>query len=98
MAAAALGSIVRWVLALGAGYLVKAGIWSGAEAETYVTAAALALLSLGWSLWNHYRARLKLLTALALPFPATEQTVERVVAAGEGVPTVTTPPDTVPKL
>ena len=47
---AALGAILRWGLAFLAGYLVKIGIWTGTEADTYVTAGALAVLALAWSL------------------------------------------------
>lgn len=69
---AALGSILRWALVFLAGYLVKAGIWSGAEAETYVTAAVLGLLGLGWSLWQKYKSRIKFLAALNAPKGTTE--------------------------
>src|SRR6187551_100233 len=44
---AALGSIVRFALAALFGYVVKAGIWSASEAETYVGAGTLAVLGLG---------------------------------------------------
>lgn len=53
---AALGSIIRWGLALGAGYLVRAGVWAEADAKTYVFAASMAVLSLGWSLWQKWKA------------------------------------------
>lgn len=62
--AAALGSILRWWLAILAGYLVKAGVWTSSESDTYVAAAVLGLLALGWSLWQKYRARIKFLAAL----------------------------------
>lgn len=74
---AALGSILRWLLVFLAGYLVKAGIWSGAEAETYVTAAVLGLLGLGWSLWQKYKARISFLAALNAPKGTTEADLDR---------------------
>lgn len=62
--AQALGSIIRWALAFLAGTLVQAGIWTKDDAESYIAAAALAILGLGWSLWLHYRDRIKFLNAL----------------------------------
>lgn len=72
MLSAALGAILRWALALLAGYLVKAGIWSGSEADTYVGAAVLALLALGWSFWQKYKSRINFLAALNAPKGTTE--------------------------
>lgn len=61
---AALGSILRWALAFLAGYLVNAGIWTSDESSQYVGAAALAILTLAWSLWQKYKSRIKFLAAL----------------------------------
>ena len=94
---AALGSILRWALALLAGYLVKAGIWTGSAAETYVAAATLALLALGWSLWQKYHSRIRFLTALAMPLGATENDVKYQVATG-ATPALNTGADAVPKV
>ncbi len=55
MLQAALGSILRWGLALLAGHLVKAGVWTSADAQVYVAAGALALISLGWSLFEKWK-------------------------------------------
>lgn len=96
LAQVALGSVLRWALAIGAGYLVQAKIWTDSEAATYVTAAALAILSLGWSMWQKYTSRRKLVVALTLP-PTTEQVVELTIASGVALPAVTTPKDRVPK-
>jgi hypothetical protein len=60
----ALGSIIRWGLAFLAGYLIEAGIWTKDDAESYIAAAALAIIGLGWSLWLKYRDRIKFLNAL----------------------------------
>jgi len=83
---AALGSILRWALALGAGYLVERGVWSEGEATTYVGATVLALLSLLWSLWAKYHDRIKFLTALDMHAGATEADVKAVIADGMGTP------------
>lgn len=84
----ALGSILRWLLAFGAGYLVRHGVWSQGAADGYVTAAAtaiaMALVSIGWSLWQKYSARIKLLTALSLPAGSSIEQVQQRVDAGMG--------------
>lgn len=93
----ALASILRWGLALFAGYLVKAGIWSSTDAQTYVGAGALAILALAWSLWQKYGSRLKLVTAMAAPRPVTEHQVEAMIANPAITnPSVNTGKDTVP--
>lgn len=92
----ALGSILRWLLALGAGYLVKAGIWTGSAAQTYVAAGAIGVLTLGWSLWQKYKGRVKFLTALTMAPGATENDVNAHISAGKASPVVTTPTDTIP--
>lgn len=76
MLSAALGAILRWGLAILAGYLVKAGIWSGTEAETYVAAAVLGILGLGWSLFQKYKSRIKFLAALNAPQGTTEANLD----------------------
>lgn len=93
---AALGSILRWALAILAGYLVKKGIWSDSEAATYVTAGALGLLTLGWTLWERYKARVKLLTALTLPEGSTENELKDHMKSATVKPSILTPPDSVP--
>jgi len=70
---AALGSIIRWALALVVPYLVDAGIWTPEESTAYLTGATLAILSLGWSLWQKYRSRLKFLDALDAPAGTPER-------------------------
>lgn len=75
----AIGSILRAILNVGAGWLVAHGIWASSDAEKYVGAAALMLVSLGWSLWQHSGMRKKLVTAMAMPAGITEQQVQAVV-------------------
>lgn len=85
----ALGSILRWLFSGIAGFFVQRGIWTDNDAKTYVAAGALALLALGWSLWQKYGARLKLVTALISPVGTTENQVTQKIASGEPVPPVT---------
>lgn len=64
---AALGAILRHFLTMGATFLVTRGIWTQEEAMTYVAAAALALLGLGWSVWQKSKAHAKIEKALEMP-------------------------------
>ena len=96
MFAAALGSIIRWALAIGAGYLVQRGIWSDAEAGVYVGGAAMALTALLWSVYQKYTARVKLVTALATPGMTSEAKLEHVIENTEKRPPVTMAKETTP--
>jgi hypothetical protein len=91
----AAAAAVRWVLAVVAGYLVKAGIWAEADAAGYVAAAALALVALAWSWWQKSTMRTKLVTAAAMG-PTTEAAVEKQIALGKAAPT-NTPKNEQPK-
>ncbi len=93
----AVASVVRWVLAIGAGYLVKVGIWTDNDAANYVAAGALALTALAWSLVQKYRSRQKLQMALASGSKQSEAQVEKKLAAGVPV-SVTTSKDVTPSL
>lgn len=73
MFSAAVGSILRWALGLVVPYLVSAGIWTADEATTYITGLSLAIVALGWSLWQKYRSRIKFLEALSAPAGTPEQ-------------------------
>lgn len=82
MVSAALGSIIRALLFVAAGWLVRHGVWTQADATTYVEAATLALIGLGWSLWQKYKGRLRFLAALEATPGTTEEQVHERVAAG----------------
>jgi hypothetical protein len=84
-----IGSLVRFSLTTGAGWLVSQG---------YIEAgSAAAIVGLGLSLWQKYTARTKLVTALASPAGTTEATVEKKIAQGEQ-PSVNTPKTEKPVL
>lgn len=91
----ALGSIIRAILAGGAAWLVERGVWTKADSQTYLAAGALAVLSIGWSIWQKYKSRISFLTALSLPAGSTQMDVKEAVAAG-AVPPANTPPDVPP--
>lgn len=84
----ALGSIVRFLLAGLMGYLVGHGVFTQTQADSYTAALAGAIaagiLSLGWSLWQKYSSRIKLLTALSLPAGSSIEQVQQKVDSGTG--------------
>jgi hypothetical protein len=93
----AVGAILRAGLQVLAGYLVTRGIWTADAAETYVAGAAIGLLSLGWSLYQKYGMRSKLVTALSSPQGSTENNVKALIGDPYVVtPSVTTPANAVP--
>lgn len=97
LAQQALGAIIRFALGGLFGVLVERGIWTKEDAATYLGAAVVAVLTLGWSLWVKYKGRLKLLTALAHDAPMSEKTVE-VMVANNQAPPATTPKHETPEL
>ena len=52
---AAVGSTIRFCLAIGAGWLVRKGVWSDSAASTYVEAGTLGLLSWGWGIYEKWK-------------------------------------------
>lgn len=78
--AAAIGAILRHFLTLLAGYLVSKGIWTDAEAGTYVSAAVVATLALLWSLYQKHRSKLFADKAREMPSGVSEEQVKREVA------------------
>jgi hypothetical protein len=86
--AQALGAIVRWLLAFVSGWLVQRGIWTEADATQYVAAAAIAIVALGWSLWQKYKSRIHFRAALEMPAGTTEAKVAERVKLGGVLPIV----------
>lgn len=83
--------VLQFALAGLFGWMVQKGILNDAESQTYMTAAIAGLLGLGWMLWEKYKDRLKLSTAMATPRRLSERQVDQMVKAGQ------TPPATLPK-
>lgn len=92
----ALGSIIRHVLGFGAAFLVTSGVWQQADAEKYVAAAAIGILAVGWSLWQKYKSRIKLLTALGTPATMSEEQLENGIRSSAKKPQVSTPKTDIP--
>lgn len=86
----------KWALAFGAGWFINHGIWTNAQATIYVAGASIGIVSYLWLLWGKYKSRMKFLMALTMPPGTTEDEVKAAIQNGASVPTVTTPPNTVP--
>ncbi len=93
LAVEAIGSVMRAGLNIAAGILVTHGIWTQGDAEKYVGALVLALISLGWSLWQKFGMRSKLVTAMAMKAGVSENQVQAAIDH----PNVVTPPVTLAK-
>ena len=91
-----LGSFIRFALAGAAGILVANGVWTEAQATTFVPAIITGVLTLGWSVWQKYKSRLKLVTALATPGVNTEADIKEKIVEG-GTPSTATPTDQIPR-
>ena len=86
-----LGSIIRTGVAFVLGWFVNHQLITSDQATAWATGITGAVLILLWSIWQKYRSRQKLLTAMASPAGATERRIEASVAAGDA------PPVSVPK-
>jgi membrane protein implicated in regulation of membrane protease activity len=93
----ALGSLIRAGLMLAVPFFVSQGIWTPDEATATMTALATAAAALVWSLFEKYKSRQKLVTAIASAKGDTEANVEKKVDKGQAPP-VTLQKDEVPHL
>lgn len=79
---AALGSILRHILTIVAGYFVGKGIWTPEDANTYIVSAVAAVLALGWSLWAKYKDAIFRRVAMKLPAGVDEYDVKKAIEQG----------------
>lgn len=89
-------TLVRAGLLWLSGWMVNKQIFSKSELETYISAAAVFLVTFGWSLADRYISRVKFLTALSAPAGATEAEIKEMIK-NKVVPVIpnvdsTTPP------
>lgn len=84
---AAAGPVVIW--------LSVKGILTQDESTQLLTTLAGVLLTIGAALWQKYRERVNVLTALSLPKGSSEKTLDATVKAKD-TPPVTTPPTSSP--
>lgn len=105
LVSSALQSIFRWALTFVASFFVSKGIWSSEDASTYVAAAAVALATLVWGLWDKYKSQQKQQTTIAVANALTGPTtrditsadIDQVIKQGDAAPAAT-PKDQAPVL
>jgi uncharacterized membrane protein len=96
MLQAALTAMVRAILLMGSGWLVKHGVWSEGDAASYVAAAAVFIVSYGWDFWTTHNMLQILNTALMFARTTRSDVKAYVKNPATVTPTVTTPSNTVP--
>ena len=79
-----LGALLRMLLLAAFGALIQRGVWTEGQVEQLAVGLAGFLVVAGYALWNHYKNRLKFLTALETPAGTTEADVLAKVKAGLG--------------
>ena len=97
MVQAALGAILRYLLAGAFAAFAAKGIWTQTESEAYLAGVVGFILMILWALWVKYKDRLKFLTGLAAAQGTTEAEVKTMVAANQAPPAAT-PVDDAPRL
>lgn len=75
-----IGSLVRWLMSGAAGYLIAHGWLTTGQADQLLFTLGLAISAIGLSLWQKYRQKLKLFTALEMPAGSTPAQVNEVIA------------------
>ena len=81
-----LTALLRQLLFVAFGALIERGIWTQDQLGQIAIGMAGVLVVGAWSLWNHYKNRIKFLTALEAPPGTTEAKVDATIKAGLGVP------------
>ncbi len=75
-----IGNIVRFFAATAFGWFVQRGVFTENQAEIYVSALAIGAPTLIWGLWEKYKSKLLLNTAVALPAAVSVEEVKAIVA------------------
>lgn len=74
-----LGSLVRWGLTLGSGWLMARGTLKDGIDTEVIAAVAMAVPPLLWGLWQKVKSRTAFKVALDLPAGATEADVKEAI-------------------
>ena len=91
-----IGAFVRAAVVWAAGYLAAHGLTISENQTTqFIAWVTPVIATLAWSIYQKYRGRQKLMTALVTPATQTEHQVEAAVSAG-AAPSVLTPKNQVP--
>lgn len=79
-----LGSLLRMLLlGLFAG-LIERGVWTTNQVEQVAVGVAGFICVAAYALWNHYKSRIKFLTALETPPGTTEAHINEKIKDGMG--------------
>jgi hypothetical protein len=81
-----IGSIMRWLVTGVAAWLVSRGVLASGDSAEVIAGATTLLITLVWTLYQKYCARVKFLTALESPAGTSEAKVDAKIAAGAGAP------------
>ena len=76
-----LGSLFRMLLLAAFGALVERGVWNQDQIGQIAAGLAGLVVVGGYALWNHYKNRIKFLTALEMPPGTTEAHINEKLSA-----------------
>ena len=79
-----LGALLRMLLLGAFGALIERGVWMTGQVEQVALGLAGFIAVAAYALWNHYKNRLKFLTALETPPGTTEAHINEKIKDGLG--------------
>jgi hypothetical protein len=79
-----LGALLRMLLLGAFAALIERGVWTSGQVEQVAIGLAGFIMVAAYALWNHYKNRIKFLTALETPPGTTEAHVDEKIAVGLG--------------
>ena len=79
-----LGAVIRMLLLGVFATLIERSVWTTGQVEQVSIGLAGFICVAAYALWNHYKSRIKFLTALETPPGTTEAHVEEKIADGLG--------------
>lgn len=79
-----LTALFRMLMLLAFGALIERGVWTTGQVEQLAVGVGGAVFVGLWALYNHYRQRIRFLTALETPAGADEKYIDKKIKAGQG--------------
>ena len=77
-------ALIRMLLIGWFATLIERGVWTEGQLTSLAAGLAGFLVVAGYVLWNHYKNRIKFLTALETPAGTTEAAIVAKIKAGTG--------------
>lgn len=90
-----IGTLVRIVLVAISGEQLTHAIDEG-KVDEIAKALAPGIIATGWAVYNAFKGRKKLVTAMGLTTPVSEHQLAHIIATSESTPSVTLPKTEVP--